>query len=362
MDSVSDTQENKRTFGLRSALGLSIGLGALCAAAPAVAQETGEPTEDAEESRRLGAVTVTATRREGATVQDVPIAVNALDADLLADTGVTDLTDLEQIAPSLQITVGQSSVNNTTINIRGIGTGGDNPGFEPAVGVFIDGVYRTRSGIAVSELPELAGVEVLRGPQGTLFGRNVTAGALSIETAGPEREGRQSVTLSAGNFEAFGVEYTGTGATSENTAARIDAKYRVRDGYIEDPNGGDAINDVDRYLIRGQFEWEGDTADVRLIGDVTSTDENCCGAVNLVAGDPVSATLPSGAGAALVAVSEIRALGGGEFVAIAPPSPPIATGARSATRTSISPASTAPSARAIPSMMPPSPRSSACRV
>jgi iron complex outermembrane recepter protein len=322
MDSVSDTQENKRTFGLRSALGLSIGLGALCAAAPVVAQETGEPAEGAEESRRLGAVTVTATRREGATVQDVPIAVNALDADLLDEVGVQRINDLEQVAPSLQINQGQSTSNATTLNIRGVGTGGDNPGFEPAVGIFIDGVYRTRAGVAVGDLPELAGVEVLRGPQGTLFGRNVTAGALSITTAGPEREGRQTATASIGNLDAASFEYTATGAVSESMAARIDARYRRRDGFIEDVNSDQLINDVDRFIVRGQLVWEGENSDLRLIGDVASTDENCCGAVNLIAGDPLNPTVPTGTGAALFAIADINAFGGNIFNPLAQPGNP----------------------------------------
>ena len=322
MESVSDTQYQKKALGLRTALGLSIGLGALCVGPAAVAQDTTETESEASDTRRLGAIVVNATRREGATVQDVPIAVNALDAALLEDAGVTRINDLEQIAPSVQITQGQSSANATTVNIRGIGTGGDNPGFEPAVGIFIDGVYRTRAGIAVGDLPELSSVEVLRGPQGTLFGRNVSAGALSITTAGPEREARQTATVSIGNFDAASFEYTATGAISESMSARIDAKYRRADGFIEDANSDQTINDVDRFIIRGQLLWEGEDASLRLIGDVASTDENCCGAVNIIAGDPSNPTSVTGAGAALVAIQNINAFGGNIFTALTNPGDP----------------------------------------
>jgi len=322
MDSVSDTQNTKRAFGLRTVLSLSIGLGALSLATPALAQDAGDETEAADEGRRLGAVTVTATRREGATVQDVPIAVTALDAGLLDEAGVQRINDLEQIAPSLQITQGQSAAVGSSLNIRGIGTGGDNPGFEPAVGVFIDGVYRTKTGIALGDLPELAGVEVLRGPQGTLFGRNVSAGALSVTTAGPEREGRRTVSLQGGDFGMFSAEFTGTGATSENTAARIDVKYRGRDGYIDDVNSDRSFNNIERKLVRGQFEWEGEDADLRLIADWAETNEECCSAVNLIAGDAANPTVPSGAGAAIEAVAGINAMLGNPIVGIAEPGNP----------------------------------------
>ena len=130
-------------------------------------------------------IVVTATRRNE-TVQSVPIAITAVGGELLENAGVQDIRGLEQLAPSVQTSTGQSSANGTTVYIRGITTAGDNPGFEPAVGIFIDGVYRARAGIAVAELPELERVEVLRGPQGTLFGRNTSAGALSIFTAQPQ--------------------------------------------------------------------------------------------------------------------------------------------------------------------------------
>jgi outer membrane receptor protein involved in Fe transport len=263
---------------------------------PAFAQETtaASPTQDAAEAQEYeGAndIVVTATRRNE-TVQDVPIAITAIGPELLENAGVDNIRDLEQLAPSLQSSTGQSSATGTTIYLRGITTGGDNPGFEPAVGVFIDGVFRARAGVAISELPELERVEVLRGPQGTLFGRNTSAGALSIFTAQPQFETQAYVEGMIGNYDAYGVKGAITGPVSKSLALRLDAGYRKRDGYIRDANSDRAINDVNRWNVRGQALL--DTGDItfRLIGDYYETDEQCCGAVSVVRG-PLAPALQS---------------------------------------------------------------------
>lgn len=226
---------------------------------------------------------VTATRRSD-TVQNVPIAITALGPQLLEKAGVDNVRDLEQLAPSLQSSTGQSSATGTTIYIRGITTGGDNPGFEPAVGVFIDGVFRARAGVAISEFPELERVEVLRGPQGTLFGRNTSAGALSIFTAQPQFETHGYVEATYGNYDAMGIKGGITGPVSEQFALRLDGGYRKRDGYIKDVNSDRAINDVDRWNLRGQALLDTGDITLRVIADYYETDEQCCGAVSVVRG------------------------------------------------------------------------------
>lgn len=306
MTHKQDSLNVKGRTGLRAILCLGVGLGAIGVAMPALAQDNDETVNTGTE-RRLGAVVVNATRREGVTVQDVPIAVTALDAALLEDSGVQRINDLEQIAPTIQITQGQSSATGTSISIRGIGTGSDNPGFEPAVGVFIDGVYRTKTGIALGDLPELASIEVLRGPQGTLFGRNTSSGALSITTAGPDREPGASIGVTFGNFSAKTFEGMLTGPLGETTSARLDFKVRQRDGYVDDVNSDRAFNNIDRTLLRGQFKWEDEDASLRVIADYAETDENCCTAVNLIAGNPAAPTVPAGIG---VAVNTVAGLGG----------------------------------------------------
>ena len=113
------------------------------------------------------------------------MAVSAVTAENLRNTGATDIRQLNQIAPSLLVSSTSSESGAAVARIRGVGTVGDNPGLEGSVGIFIDGVYRARAGIGLTELGPLDRIEVLRGPQGTLFGRNTSAGLISIITAKP---------------------------------------------------------------------------------------------------------------------------------------------------------------------------------
>ena len=266
--------------GLRARLSRTVAFGALVAMATnfapvAIAQDA--EAED-ESARRLGTIEVTATRRDGVTVQDVPIAVTAFDAELLEQTDFNRLNDLEQLSPSVQITQGQSASAGTSISIRGIGTGADNFGFEPAVGIFVDGVYRTRTGSAISELPALAGLEVLRGPQGTLFGRNTSAGVVSIRTAKPTFEPSGHASASYGNFDSVELNAGYSQQIAENFAARIDGKFRRRDGFINELNTGAELNNIERFAIRGQLLYEKNESSLRLIADYTETNEICCAA------------------------------------------------------------------------------------
>lgn len=265
-----------RTSNLRRKLVLGASFGALLAfGAPLASAQDADQTAE-EDTRRLGKIEVTATRREGVTVQDVPIAITAFDAELLQQSDFNRLNDLEQLSPSIQITQGQSASAGTSISIRGIGTGADNFGFEPAVGIFVDGVYRTRTGSAISELPQLAGVEVLRGPQGTLFGRNTSAGVVSIRTAKPTFDPSGYVSATYGNFNQVELAGGYSQQIAENFAARIDGKFRHRDGFIDDVNSDREFNDIERFSIRGQLLYEKNESSLRLIADYTETDENCC--------------------------------------------------------------------------------------
>jgi outer membrane receptor protein involved in Fe transport len=263
---------------------------ALTAAAPAFAQDTAPAAPAAEVITDDGEIVVTATGRTQA-AQDVPIAVSVVGGEQLENSGISDIRGLRQITPSLQVTTGQSSATGVVLRIRGIGTAGDNPGFEPAVGVFIDGVFRARAGVALADLPPIDRVEVLRGPQGTLFGRNTSAGALSITTQGPSSQFGGYAEGSYGNLDEIEVKAGITGPISEQLSVRADGGYHKRDGYITDPNTGRQFNNIDRWFARGQAKYE--TADVtfRLIGDYAETDESCCGALNTGSGFEL---LPSG--------------------------------------------------------------------
>ena len=142
-----------------------------------------EPGAQAAADAQPGDIIITAQGRRQI-LQDVPIAVTAVGAEEMKNSGATDIRQLNQLAPSLLVSSTGTEANGSA-RIRGIGTVGDNPGLESSVAVFIDGVYRSRSGIGLNELGEIDRVEVLRGPQGTLFGRNASAGLINIISKRP---------------------------------------------------------------------------------------------------------------------------------------------------------------------------------
>ncbi len=258
---------------------------ALMATAPAFAQET--PQSDPATAEAVptdeGEVVISAQGRTQI-AQDVPLAVSVVDAGLIEKAGISDVRGLRQLTPSLQTTTGQSAATGVVISIRGIGTAGDNPGFEPAVGVFIDGVFRARAGLALSDLPELERVEVLRGPQGTLFGRNTSAGALNILTARPKFTAGGYAEASYGNYNEIELKAGVNIPLSETFAARVDGGYHKRDGYVRDVNADRSFNNLDRFFVRGQALYEGTDFSVRVIGDYSETDEDCCIAIHTAGG------------------------------------------------------------------------------
>ncbi|MEX6723681.1 TonB-dependent receptor [Parapedomonas caeni] len=257
------------------------------------------------ESIDFGDIIVTATKR-AQSLQDVPIAVSAVSAEQLKNAGVTDIRELQNLAPSLFLSASSSEVAGTTARVRGVGTTGDNPGLESAVAVFIDGVYRSRNNVGLTELGEVERIEVLRGPQGTLFGRNASAGLINVVTAGPKFTTGGYGEASYGNYDAIRFAGGITGAVVEDKlAARIDGVYTKRDGMIDDVVNGASYNDRDRWLLRGQMLFTpNDDLSVRLIADYSKRNENCCAAVTLVRGstaaiiEALGGQLGSGAGGA----------------------------------------------------------------
>jgi iron complex outermembrane recepter protein len=209
---------------------------------------------------------------------DVPVAISAVNAETLQNSGATDIRQLNQVAPSLLVSSTGSEANGSA-RIRGIGTVGDNPGLESSVAVFIDGVYRSRSGIGLNELGEIDRIEVLRGPQGTLGGRNSSAGLISIVSKKPSFEFGANGEATYGNYNFLRLAGGVTGPLSETIAARLDGVYVKRDGFYEDPTNNTRVNNRDRYFLRGQVLFE-PSSDVsfRLIGDYSKRDESCCGA------------------------------------------------------------------------------------
>jgi outer membrane receptor protein involved in Fe transport len=230
-------------------------------------------------------IVITATRRNQA-LSDVPLAVSAVTAENLQMSGATDIRQLNQLSPSLLVSSTQSEAGAGVARIRGIGTVGDNPGLESSVGVFIDGVYRSRTGMGLTELGPLERIEVLRGPQGTLFGRNTSAGLISVITAQPRFEPEVSGALTVGNYDLRRIEASATGPLSSTLAGRIDGVWMTRDGFLDDVISGRDVNDRNRWLLRGQLLFEPSEAfSMRFVADVTRRREECCAAPFLPARD-----------------------------------------------------------------------------
>jgi iron complex outermembrane receptor protein len=299
----------------------------LCAVAtPAIAQptsqsttdtdkQTAQPTPGATEGAAVqdrarqqpvnpGEIIITATRRNEA-LSDVPMAVSAVTQKALQNTGATDIRQLNQVAPSLLVSSTSSEAGAAVARIRGVGTVGDNPGLESSVGLFIDGVYRARTGIGLTDLGPIERIEVLRGPQGTLFGKNTSAGLISIFTAKPLFTPEVSGQVDIGNFNYRRLEASATGPVSDALALRLDGVWDKRDGFLKDVISGRRVDGRDRWLLRGQALFQ-PTSNIsfRLIGDYSKQNEECCAAPFLPAHDVVS----NGAGGVLQEPSTIDAI------------------------------------------------------
>ncbi len=250
-------------------------------AAPVVAQETPAPQAAQGDEGGTGDIIVTATRRSEA-LSDIPLAVSAVTAQSLANSGASDIRALNQLSPSLLVSSTSSEAAAGGARIRGIGTVGDNPGLESSVATFVDGVYRSRAGVGLTELGAIDRIEVLRGPQGTLFGRNASAGLISIITAKPSFNFGASGEASYGNYDALRIGGGITGPIGETIAARLDGIYFKRNGFLKDVISGRGINNRDRWLLRGQLLFQpNDALSVRIIGDYANRKEECCGATYL---------------------------------------------------------------------------------
>jgi iron complex outermembrane recepter protein len=254
---------------------------ALFAATPAFAQ-TAAPQADAAEDADPSDIIVTATLRNE-NLQDVPIAVTAFNAASLDKAGVRDIRALDNVSASFNLNSTQTESGGTTLRVRGVGTTGNNTGLESAVGIFLDGVYLSRPGIALGDLLDVSQVELLRGPQGTLFGRNTSAGALNIKTLKPNLnkfEGFANGTY--GNYNLINIQGGVSAPLIDGVLAlRLSGAYRKQDGTVRSVTGAES-NNRNRYIVRGQLLWE-PSADlsVRLIADYQNSKEKCCDAVIL---------------------------------------------------------------------------------
>ena len=224
-----------------------------------------------------GAIVVTARRREEA-LQDVPLAVTVLNAQTIEQTGSYNINRLQQLQPSLQFF--STNPRNSSLNIRGLGVplGLTNDGIEQGVGIYVDQVFYNRVAAAALDFVDIEQIEVLRGPQGTLYGKNTTAGAINITTNQPtfDFEGRAELTV--GNLNYKQAKAAISGPLTDTIAARIAVAATSRRGTLYNVTSQRWINEQDNLGIRGQLLFQ-PTEDfsLTLSGDYSKQDPECCG-------------------------------------------------------------------------------------
>ncbi len=274
------------------------------ATTPGDATAPGEEANQGDEG--VEKVVVTATRRE-TVLQKTPVAVTNVSGKTLEAARVENIEDLVSVVPSLQIT-NNGTPSAYTARIRGIGTQGDNPGLEAAVGTLIDGVYRNRASVAFGDLGELDRIEVLRGPQGTLFGRNTSAGILNIITKKPSFANEAMLEATAGSFDQYSGKASANFVLADDElAARFFFTRHEREGFMDvNPGRPDSYdgNAASYFSTRGQLLWQVSAdAEFRLVGDYSERQDQCCSAVTVFGGSngrtpaPASPFLLSGTSA-----------------------------------------------------------------
>lgn len=238
----------KQFLQTSASLALVLGIGV-----PAFAQEGQTPAAPAAQEDGRNVIVVSAQKRDE-DIQDVPISISAFDGESLDEAGITDIRDLRNIAPSLNLATAPQ-LANTRIEIRGIGTSG-NTAIEPSVALFLDGAYVPRTAALVSGLNDIRSVEVLRGPQGTLFGRNASMGAMLVNTNEPSSRFEGKVSLLAGNYNRFKGEGMINVPLADNFSVRAAVLGDGRDGYGHNLLTGKDISFSDTFSGRLSAAWD----------------------------------------------------------------------------------------------------------
>ena len=236
----------------------------------------GRDPEDVQRSSAASDIIVTARRRQEQ-VQDVPIPISVVGVKELDSTGSFNVSRLAQLQPTLQFY--STHPRNSSVNIRGLGAplGLTNDGIDQGVGVYIDQVYFSRVAVATLDFLDVQQVETLRGPQGTLYGKNTVAGAISITSKAPSFnfEGRAEVT--AGNLDFKQAKASISGPLSDNVAARFGVATTSRRGTVFNVRTGNYVNEQDNIGLRGAILWRAsDSLDLTLSGDYNRQNPECC--------------------------------------------------------------------------------------
>ncbi len=226
----------------------------------------------------LEEILVTASKRTES-VQDLAMTVTAFSEQKIQDANIISATDLAILAPSLTITV-NTQPNTAAFRIRGIGTSQTDIALEPSVGLFVDDVYLPRSGLGMSDLNDIERIEILHGPQGTLYGKNTNAGAVSIFTKRPNREEFEAYAeATLGDYDMQRFTVAASGPISDVLAYRISGTTHERDGYFDNGGTGGDLNDADEWNVQGKLLFEPtDSLSVLVNSSYVERDMRCCAA------------------------------------------------------------------------------------
>ncbi len=277
----------KSAIGIRSVL-LLLATTALAPAAfaqTALAQGVGPAAADDSE------ILVTAQKREQ-NVQDVPISLQVVSSKFIDDLAADDISNIAQFIPGLEVSA--SSPTQPNYKIRGINTSDFGVGTDPAVGVYVDGLYSARSGAAVLAFGDIERIEVLKGPQGTLFGRNSAAGAVSITTRKPVHHFEGQVSARAGNYGKGRIEAMLNLPLGPDLALRVNGLYNRRDGLYTDAATGKKLNREENWAGRAALRWDAsDATDLTLTWTHDNLDQDARPAIGIVAIPAFPATPPT---------------------------------------------------------------------
>jgi len=236
-------------------------------------------TVSADDMFMLDEIVVTATKRPES-LQDVSVSVSAVSSDFMQDAGIADMNDVSTHVPSLTVTTNVSPWN-TSFRMRRVGHEGNIPTFEPDVGLFIDGAFRSKSGLGLGDLADIERIEVLKGPQSTLYGKNVTAGVIGVTTAAPSQEFTAMAEATLANDDYSNVKGYVNGGLSDTLAGRLSFSTTRRDEVMDNIGSGDDSGNLDNMSLRGQLLIEpNDDLSIRLIASAVKRD------MTVQAGDP----------------------------------------------------------------------------
>ena len=221
------------------------------------------------DNRQLNEVSVTA-RRRNEKIQNVPIAISVVRGSVIEDAGAFNVNRIKELIPTVQLY--SSNPRNTTLNVRGLGStfGLTNDGIEPGVGFYLDGVYYARPAATTLDFVDVEQIEVLRGPQGTLFGKNTTAGALNITTRKPSFTPAASAEVSYGNYGYIQAKASVSGAIASKLAGRVSFSGTQRDGTIYNVSSMRYVNDINNIGGRAQLLYTpSGSVNITLIADAS---------------------------------------------------------------------------------------------